>query len=72
MLIKSLETMEEIVKANKSLTWDGWTVVALKPSAGKTNDKNVVKIKNKWFVQERFEVSENGWDIPKKFLENNG
>lgn len=64
--------MEEIVTKNKTLSWDGWTVVFRIPSVSKTNSKNIIKINNKWFVEERFEVSENGWDIPKKFLESNG
>jgi hypothetical protein len=72
MLIRSLETMEEIVKSNKSLVWDGWTVVSLKPAVGKTNSSNVVKIRNRWYIQQRFEVSENGWNIPDKLLESNG
>ena len=72
MLIRSLETMEDIVSKNKSLMWDGWTVVSLKPAIGKTNASNVVKVKNKWYIQQRFEVSENGWNIPDKLLESNG
>jgi hypothetical protein len=72
MLIKSLETMEDIVSKNKSLIWDGWTVVSLQPTTGKTNASNAIKVKNKWYVQQRFEVSENGWNIPDKILESNG
>jgi hypothetical protein len=72
MLIRSLETMEDIVSKNKSLIWDGWTVVSLKPATGKTNASNVVKIRNKWYVEQRFEVSEIGWNIPDKILESNG
>jgi hypothetical protein len=72
MLIRSLEKMEEIVNKNKSLIWDGWTVVNLKPSEGKTNATNLIKLKNKWYVQQRFEVSEEGWNIPDKLLESNG
>lgn len=72
MLIRSLETMEDIVSKNKSLIWDGWTVVSLKPSEGKTNSTNLIKLKNKWYVQQRFEVFEEGWNIPDNLLENNG
>lgn len=72
MLIRSLETMEDLVSKSKSLAWDGWTVVSLKPAVGKTNATNVVKIRNKWYVEQRFEVSEEGWNIPDKLLENNG
>ena len=32
MQINSLEQMEKIVKENKTLLWDGWTVVNSYPS----------------------------------------
>jgi hypothetical protein len=72
MLIRSLETMEDLVSKNKSLVWDGWTVISLKPVVGRTNATNVVNIKNKWYIEQRFEVSEEGWNIPDRLLENNG
>lgn len=68
MLIKSLEQMEQIVKKNKSLIWDGWTVVSLQPVHNGVTSKDGVKRNGKWFLQKRHEADSNGWDIPDKFV----
>lgn len=72
MLIRSLEVMEDLVSKNKSLIWDGWTVVGLKPASGKAPVSNAIKIGNRWYTQQRFEVSKDGWNIPDRLLESNG
>ena len=66
MLIQSLEEMETIVKKNEDLTWDGWTVVSLKPVDSGIMLKDAVLIDDKWYLQKRFELTENGWEIPTK------
>lgn len=68
MLIQSLEQMEQIVKKNKSLRWDGWTVVSLQPTHNGTMSKEGIKIGNKWYLQKRYEPLEAGWDIPDKLI----
>lgn len=68
MLISSLEQMETIVKKNKGLIWDGWTVVHFYPSEKAKTSKFGGRIKGKWCMIRRFEVTEKGWDIPSKFL----
>lgn len=68
MQIKSLETMEAVVLKNKSLSWDGWTVVNSYPSEkGRTSPLGAL-VKGKWHIQSRFTPSSNGWEIPDKFL----
>jgi hypothetical protein len=68
MQIKSLEKMETIVKNNKFLIWDGWTVVNSYPSEkGRTSPQGAF-VNNKWHLQRRFTPSQNGWDIPDKFV----
>lgn len=67
MLIKSLETMEAIVENNKSLSWDGWTVVESFKENG-IRSKDAVLIAGKWVVQKRYDVDANGWEIPDKFV----
>ncbi len=68
MQIKSLEQMETIVNKNKSLIWDGWTVVNSYPSEkGRTSQQGAF-IDGKWHLQRRFVPSKNGWDIPDKFV----
>lgn len=68
MYIKSLEKMEEVVKNNKSLSWDGWTVVSSYASEkGRTSNLGVYK-NGAWNIQKRFEPNNLGWDIPDKFV----
>ena len=67
MLIKSLEQMEQIVKKNKSLIWDGWVVVSLQPTYNGVASKDGICRNGKWFIQKRYEANANGWEIPDKF-----
>lgn len=64
MLIKSLEQMEQIVKKNKSLIWDGWTVVELQPAKNALMSKDGIRVKGRWYIQKRFDATAAGWDIP--------
>lgn len=68
MNIKSLEQMETIVKNNKFLTWDGWTVVNNYRSEKGRSSKFGSYINGKWYITKRFEPSRNGWDIPESFI----
>lgn len=68
MNIKSLEQMETIVAKNKSLSWDGWTVVNSYPSEkGRTSSQGAF-VNNTWHLQRRFTPSQTGWEIPDKFV----
>jgi hypothetical protein len=68
MQIKSLEKMETIVSKNRSLFWDGWTVVNSYPSEKGRTSQFGAFIKGKWHIQSRFTPSSNGWTIPDKFI----
>lgn len=68
MLIRSLEEMEKIVKDNDNLIWDGWTVVSLKPIDSGLMSKNTILIENQWYVQKRYDLTENGWELPIKIV----
>jgi len=68
MIIKSLQQMEEIVSKNKNLIWDGWTVVSLNATNSGMLSKDGILINNKWYLQKRFELTENGWEIPSKIV----
>jgi predicted FMN-binding regulatory protein PaiB len=68
MQIKSLEGMESIVENNKSLNWDGWTVVESKKDALGYMKSNGAFINSAWYVQKRYEPTENGWNIPNKLV----
>ena len=67
MLINSLKKMEAIVENNKSLSWDGWTVVeSLKENGVVSKDGALVN--GRWIVQKRYEANSDGWEIPNKFV----
>lgn len=68
MIIKSLDKMEEIVKGNRFLSWDGWTVVHSSLSETAWMSKNGRFVKGKWYVQKRYEPRGIGWEIPDKFV----
>jgi hypothetical protein len=68
MQIKSLEKMEQIVAKNRSLFWDGWTVVNSYPSDKGRTSKFGAYVRGKWHLQNRFVPTTNGWDIPDKFV----
>jgi hypothetical protein len=68
MLIKSLEQMESIVSKNKELRWDGWTVVSSYPSEKGRTSKFGILHKGRWHLQRRFELTADGWHIPKNLV----
>ena len=71
MIIKSLEEMETIVANNDSLSWDGWTVLEAKKSATAWMKPNAAFIKKAWYIVNRFDANESGWDIPAKLVKKN-
>jgi len=68
MLIKSLNSMEKIVSQNKALGWDGWSVTDSKPSPTAWRSKDGVYVNGQWFLQRRYEITPDGWHIPRKFV----
>lgn len=68
MIVRSLEDMEAIVKKNRSLHWDGWTVVHSFPSDKGRTSKFGAYRKGRWFIQKRFVPGKNGWNIPDNFV----
>lgn len=68
MVIKDLEQMESIVASNKSLSWDGWTVVNSYPSEKGRTSSNGKLINTRWHLQNRYEPTRSGWNIPSKFV----
>jgi len=68
VLINSLEQMEEIVKNNDSLSWDGWTVIENKTKENGAMSKDGAFVDGKWIVQKRYDATTNGWEIPHKFM----
>ena len=68
MIISSLKQMDNIVKSNRSLTWDGWDVVKRVPAATAWKSPSGVFVKNRWYLQNRFKLMENGWKIPDKLV----
>jgi hypothetical protein len=67
MNIKSLNTMEKIVKRNKNLVWDGWNILELKESDMAKTSVNGIRIKDKWYLHKVYSPGREGWDIPSRY-----
>jgi hypothetical protein len=67
MVIKSLNTMEKIVKKNANLMWDGWNVIDLKESNVAKTSPIGIRINDKWYLHKVYKPNRNGWDIPNKY-----
>ena len=68
MKVTSLEKMETIVDNNKALSWDGWTVLETRKDPTAWTKTDGVFINGSWQRQNRYEPTEQGWDIPGKFV----
>lgn len=67
MIITDLDTMEKIVKANSSLSWDGWNVVELKKSPTAMFKQNGIRKDGSWYLKTVYTPSRDGWRIPNKY-----
>ena len=63
--------METIVENNKFLSWDGWTVIELKKFDMAWMKPNAKFIDGEWFTANRFNVNEDGWNIPANLVKKN-
>lgn len=68
VIVSSLEKMSDIVKNNKTLMWDGWSVVQVIPSNKARTSIHGKYLNNQWVLVKRFDPSRVGWDIPEKIL----
>jgi hypothetical protein len=64
MIIKTIEEMESFVSKNKDFFWDGWTVVKRYASDKGRTSKDGVRVKGVWYIEQRFDPSNNGWILP--------
>lgn len=71
MLVTSLEKMEDLVKSNRSLRWEGWDVLHSYPSPTGWMSKQGTFYKGRWFITRRFAITNTGWNIPDKFVRQN-
>jgi hypothetical protein len=67
-MIKNLEAMETIVKNNNELSWDGWNVVELKPSASAMFKTNGAFVNGKWYTKKVYSCGQQGWNIPSRYV----
>jgi hypothetical protein len=68
MNISSLEKMETIVANNKSLNWEGWTVIESKADQSAWMKKDAAFIEDKWYRINRYDSGPNGWNIPDRLI----
>ena len=69
MVISQYETMESIVN-NSPLEWNGWNVVLDKRSDNGYSHFNGVFKDGAWYIRKTFNLTEQGWNIPEKFVGN--
>ena len=70
MIIKTIDEMEKFVSKNKDFFWDGWTVVRRYKSDKARTSKHGICVNGVWYVQQRFEPSADGWNIPEQKRNN--
>jgi hypothetical protein len=68
MLVTSLSVMEDLVRKNRSLRWDGWDVVHFYPSETAWMSQYGSYHKGRWYMNRKFVVSNQGWEIPDRYL----
>lgn len=68
MIVTSLSKMENIVKSNKNLYWDGWTVVNFYNTDKARTSKYGALVNGKWSMTKRFSPTRTGWNIPDKLV----
>ena len=68
MLVTNLEDMQKIVDSQKDLSWDGWNVVEMYVSDKGATSKFGAYKNGKWHLKKVFTPSQNGWDIPDKYV----
>jgi hypothetical protein len=66
--IKDYNLAHKVVDSNKSLFWDGWTIVEFKPHPDAITHKSAIYRNNRWGFTKRFEPSTNGWKVPDKYV----
>jgi len=70
MKISDVNKMEEMVKANESLSWDGWNVIQMLQDDYAeflpigTFDKTTMQ----WYRKLVFVCTEDGWEIPESVV----
>lgn len=62
------DSAHEIVDANKSLFWDGWTIIEWTKGAGAQFAKNGMYRNGMWGFANRYEPSAEGWKVPVKYV----
>ena len=64
MLIKKLEEAEQIVKSNKDLRWSGWDIISREITLNGFSHKSGSFLNNRWGIDRRYPITENGWYLP--------
>jgi hypothetical protein len=67
-MIKDLEVMEKIVAKSNSLSWEGWNVVELIPSATAMFKTNGAFVNGNWYLKNVYQCGTQGWKIPNKYV----
>jgi hypothetical protein len=66
-MITSLKQMEQIVSKHSNLCWVGWDIADRKKAEGARTSVNGVRVDGQWYLQRVYPLTEQGWDIPRKY-----
>lgn len=68
MLVTNYNYAHKIVDNNKTLSWDGWDIVEFKSTPDAYFMPEGVFKNDKWGTVKTFPITENGWEIPKRYV----
>jgi hypothetical protein len=60
--------METIVENNNSLSWNGWDVIESTPDQNAFTKLNAMFVNGQWVRTKTYSITEQGWEIPNKFV----
>jgi hypothetical protein len=70
-MIVNHDQAESIVKSNRELFWDGWTIVSWYRNPEGYSSKYGMFRKGSWGIARRFPMKSDGtWEIQNKYVKN--
>lgn len=67
MLVTNYAYAHKLVDNNYYLSWDGWNIVEFKPNPDAYFMSNGVFKNFSWGTTNVFSITEQGWDVPKRY-----
>jgi hypothetical protein len=68
VVIRDLDAMEDLVKSNPRLKWDGWDVLHIQNKKASFMNRNSMLVDGKWVLVNRYSPESNGWTVPRNVV----